>query len=296
MPFFVLPDAGVSPVVEFIQEAQGPLIINNYFLDSRPALAAIRDKVSGGEPVYLILEPVPYGIPAYLVQREFSEAKATGAYVVDAPAKYATGSVFDHAKYAVASNEALIGTANWDSSAFRKNREFLYTTSDPNILSALQTIGVADLKQVDPNLAGMPSTLTVSPGAAPEIAPVLSQAGAVSVETEELQPGDPLFSALATKGSQARVIIPAGFTDREMAAVQQLVSAGVQVRVLPKDPIYLHAKMIVGSAMGWIGSQNFSSTSLDENREVGVILTTADDLSDMRQAFAEDWNNASPSQ
>ena len=292
MPFFVLPDAGVTPVVEFIQEAQGPLIINNYFLDSRPVLAAIRDKVAGGEPVYLILEPVPYGIPATLLQREFSEAKATGAYVVNAPAKYATGSVFDHAKYAVASNEALIGTANWDASAFRKNREFLYTTSDSAILSALQTIGIADLKQIDPDLSGMPSILTVSPGAAPEIAPVLNQAGPVAVETEELQPGDPLFSALAAKGAQARVIVPAGLSDRETAAEQQLVAAGVQVRELPKDPIYLHAKMIVGHQMGWIGSQNFSTTSLDDNREVGIILSSPGDLSAMSQAFEEDWNDA----
>jgi len=161
------------------------------------------------------------------------------------------------------------------------------------VLHTLQVIAVADLKQVDPDLSQMPADLTVSPGSAPEIEPVLNQPGPVAVETEELQPGDPLFAALAAKGSQARVIVPEGLSAAEKSAAQQLAADGVEVRVLPKDPIYLHAKMIVGTEMGWIGSQNFSTTSLDENREVGIILRSADDLSAMEQAFEEDWDNAS---
>jgi phosphatidylserine/phosphatidylglycerophosphate/cardiolipin synthase-like enzyme len=294
MPFFVLPDSGVGPVIEFIQEAQGPLIINNYFLDNRRILDAIRGKVQSGEAVYLILEPQPYGISASLVSREFQEAKSTGAYIVPAPPEFSTGDVFDHAKYAVAQNEALIGTANWDTSAFRKNREFIYTTMDPAILSALQMIGLADLKRVAPDLSHLPATLTVSPGAAPEIAPVLNQSGPVEVEAEELQPGDPLFAALENKGSQARLVLPNDLTGREQQAAEQLAAAGVQVRLLPIDPVYLHAKMIVGGSMGWIGSQNFSSTSLDENREVGIILTVPGDLGAMMQAFDADWSNGSP--
>jgi phosphatidylserine/phosphatidylglycerophosphate/cardiolipin synthase-like enzyme len=296
MPFFVLPQSGDAPVLEFIQEARGPLIINNYFLDSRPVLDAIRQKVNTGEPVYLILEPVPYGIGADFVSREYKSAKETGAYVVSAPPAFSTGTTFDHAKYAVAANEALIGTANWDKAAFTRNREFIYTTTSPEVLAALQQLAIADLKQVQPDLSHLPPGLTVSPGAAPEIAPVLSQAGAVGVETEELQPGDPLFAALAAKGGQARVILPDDLTDRERQAADQLVAAGVQIRLLPKEPVYLHAKMIVGVHMGWIGSQNFSTTSLDENREVGIILSAPEDLGAMIHAFEEDWVNGEPLQ
>lgn len=194
----------------------------------------------------------------------------------------------------IANNEALIGTANWDYSAFTKNREFLYVTTVPAVLVSLQHLAIADLKQVSISVTSFAPQLTVSPGAAPEITPVLNQPGSIDIESEELQPGDPLFNSIAAKGSSARVILPVDRSAREREAVEQLIADGVQVRRLPRKPVYLHAKMIVGERFGWIGSQNFSTTSLNYNREVGIILTDKNDLDTMRSSFSDDWENALP--
>lgn len=48
-----------------------------------------------------------------------------------------------------------------------------------------------------------------------------------------------------------------------------LIHAGVQIRIL--TPPYLHAKLIVKAHHTWVGSQNWSEASMQQDREVGVI-------------------------
>lgn len=292
MPLYVLPAAGTLPIVRFIENAQGPLVINNYFLDSKPILAAITQHVQGGGKVWIILEPKPYRISADLVQREYEMAKATGAYVLSAPDRFATGDVFDHAKYAVCNNAVLIGTANWDYSAFHKNREYLYVSSNPLLVAAMHNVAMADLngRQV---AQSSPPPLVLSPGqggAAGKIEQVLQQAGRVGIETEEIQPGNPVLDTLEGKGADAYLIVPSKLTDREQSVLGDLKSHGVHVRTIISP--YMHAKMLIGTNAGFIGSQNFSRTSITENREVGVVLSSAADLRTLTSQFNEDWQSA----
>ncbi len=76
---------------------------------------------------------------------------------------------------------------------------------------------------------------------------------------------------------------------------RQLLQArrrGVQVRLLPGQPLYMHAKMMVGEQVAFVGSENFSETSLQQNREMGVLLRQEAELSELRQQFAKDWARA----
>ena len=62
------------------------------------------------------------------------------------------------------------------------------------------------------------------------------------------------------------------------SAFSELESAGVHVTLYPdtSTALYIHAKAIdVDSTTAFIGSQNFSTASLDYNRELGVITTSA---------------------
>ena len=58
---------------------------------------------------------------------------------------------------------------------------------------------------------------------------------------------------------------------------------------------YIHAKVIV--ADGWlafVGSENFSATSLDENREVGLLLADTTALATITTTFERDWAVGEP--
>jgi len=50
----------------------------------------------------------------------------------------------------------------------------------------------------------------------------------------------------------------------------------------------MHAKMIVGNSMAFIGSENFTQTSLEANREMGLLLNGSN-LGKLRAQFNADW-------
>jgi cardiolipin synthase len=74
-----------------------------------------------------------------------------------------------------------------------------------------------------------------------------------------------------------------------------LTAAGVQVSTYADtDALYIHAKAIVAdygtSAMKvYVGSQNFSSTSLNSNRELGIILTSTVVANKVEPVIASDF-------
>jgi hypothetical protein len=62
-------------------------------------------------------------------------------------------------------------------------------------------------------------------------------------------------------------------------ALRVLASSGVHVHVLGASQIYIHAKVICADCSGgvgtvFIGSENFSTSSLSYNRELGLITKT----------------------
>ena len=61
-------------------------------------------------------------------------------------------------------------------------------------------------------------------------------------------------------------------------------ATGVQVRLLADA--YSHAKaIIVDGASAFVGSQNLTQTSLDKNRELGIVLTDRPNLDRLRRCL-----------
>jgi phosphatidylserine/phosphatidylglycerophosphate/cardiolipin synthase-like enzyme len=57
----------------------------------------------------------------------------------------------------------------------------------------------------------------------------------------------------------------------------------------------MHAKMIISDdKKAYIGSINFSTQSMDKNRELGIILTQQDIIQTISTTFQKDWNTATP--
>ena len=76
------------------------------------------------------------------------------------------------------------------------------------------------------------------------------------------------------------------------AALERLASAGVHVHVLGESQIYIHSKVICAdctatSGTVFIGSENFSTSSLSYNRELGVITSTPAAVRAVRAAVAQ---------
>ncbi len=72
--------------------------------------------------------------------------------------------------------------------------------------------------------------------------------------------------------------------------VSQLQSNGVEVKSL-KSP-YVHAKLVIADSRAYVGSVNFTKQSLDENRELGIIISQSDIVTSLLSDFESDWSNA----
>ncbi len=73
----------------------------------------------------------------------------------------------------------------------------------------------------------------------------------------------------------------------------------MRVRLLSESQVYIHAKVICVDCVGdagtvFLGSENFSTSSLSYNRELGVITTSGAAVGAVRRAFDADFAAGTP--
>jgi cardiolipin synthase len=118
----------------------------------------------------------------------------------------------------------------------------------------------------------------------------------LDIYNEEMQ--DPqIISALeiaAKRGVDVEVDMT--YAANWKTAFTELSDAGVKVRTYPANaPIYIHAKVVIADdTKAFVGSENFSSASLDQNRELGLIISDPATVASLAKTFAQDWKNATP--
>ena len=109
---------------------------------------------------------------------------------------------------------------------------------------------------------------------------------------------DPTVVASLATAARRGVVVKVVMTDQSSWSphFSTLSAAGVQVRVFHGEtPIYIHAKVIVADGKdAFIGSENFSRSSLDANRELGLTVTDPAIISAARSTFTADFAGARP--
>jgi phosphatidylserine/phosphatidylglycerophosphate/cardiolipin synthase-like enzyme len=73
----------------------------------------------------------------------------------------------------------------------------------------------------------------------------------------------------------------------------RLANAGVEIRFSGR--LYIHSKtMVFDGAQAFIGSQNPTANSFDNNREVGMVVNDDISLTRCMAVFARDWITGIP--
>lgn len=97
----------------------------------------------------------------------------------------------------------------------------------------------------------------------------------------------------AAAGVRVRVILadPA-WIDSNTESARILREGGAEVRFLsvPEN----HAKLIVADEAAFVGSENLSWTSLERNREIGIVSDAPSTTGPLVEAFETDWAAARP--
>ncbi|GMA61672.1 hypothetical protein GCM10025859_21120 [Alicyclobacillus fastidiosus] len=237
----------------------------------------------------VIADAHPYDDSSAVTQERAEFAKTKVQIKLWSP----SANSFDHAKYMVVDGEtAIVGSANAAYSAMEggSNLEGDVAVNGGTVPITLSQLFTADWSGKSVSSPKYP--LIVSPGSESGILSLLKQTEAVSVASEELGSDQAILQAMEQKGTELRLLLPTSISSSDMNNARTLAAHGVQVRIL-KSP-YVHAKVIISDSKLFVGSENLTTTSLNENREVGIVV---DDESVVNQAttwFSTYWSKATP--
>lgn len=273
----VEPAAGAAPYLKVIASARHALEVNAYLLTDAQVVSALKTEARRGVEVRVIVAGNPYGDTG-AVSKELSAFKGTTVQVRKAPARFEGAYTFDHAKYLVSDagyrdGAAILGSSNLSYSGLGGgDRDYDWETSSPAVVRSLAAVFSADWSNRTAPPA--PNPLVVSPGSEPNLAALIASARhRIDVETEEFGYVPGVMSALAHALSRhvaVRIAVPSDISSGDLKNVQALVARGAKA-VIVRRP-YIHAKLVVADGEAFIGSENFSTSSLENNREVGVVL------------------------
>jgi len=283
------PGAGSAPWVNAIERARKRVDYNVYLLTDQNIADALKQVAARGVAVRLILDSHPY---------DFSDAVAKELAMfrgskVQVKTWSPSATSYDHAKYLVVDGRvAIVGSANatyaaLDGGANLEDNVEIDGGALPADLDALFQADWAGRPR--PNL---PPALIVSPGSSKALADQIRQPGPVMMAEEELYDAPDVMAAMEAKGRQLELLLPSSIDSEEMANARMLKSHGVQVRLLSSP--YVHAKLIVGTEAVFVGSENISSNSLDDNREVGIVVAQPLVRAQAQAWFAQYWQRAQP--
>ena len=295
-PVIVEPGAGMTPVYDFMGDARSRLTMTMYELADPTAEQILAAAAARGVTVQVLLDSALEGTrnqPA----RAFLASH--GVAVVMAPSSRIT-----HQKtICVDDTTCLIMTLNLVTEDYPDTRDVAVPDSDPADVSAIESTFAADFAGTTAPATADGDHLLWSPGSEPGILGVIDGARhTLDVENEEMDSTvvtDALVAA-ARRGVDVEVCMTAdsSYTD----ALDQIVAAGGHVHLYPDSDgvLYIHEKLLLADAgtplaTGVAGSINFSTSSLNYNRELDIVLNEQDaagPLSQLDQAFVSDFAGA----
>ena len=296
----VEPNAGESPITGAIRGAQKSVWLEMYLLSDRNVISALEEAANRGVDVRVMLEPHPVG-GGTSPSKTLDQLRAAGI-----KAQYTDPSFsLTHEKgMIIDANTAFIMTSNFTRSALGgysgssgyENREYDIIDTNPQDVQAVSAIFQADWNHTtaqfsDPNLVVSPVNSRNA-----FTALINSARHTLLIEAEEMNDSniEQAITNAAQHGVQVEVILPApsgSSGDSNSQGISAISQGGVQVREDPR--LYMHAKIIVvDGKIAFVGSENISTQSLDQNRELGIIVSDSSVLNTLQQTFQGDWTDS----
>jgi phosphatidylserine/phosphatidylglycerophosphate/cardiolipin synthase-like enzyme len=285
---FVEPGDGRAPILDEIESARDSIALAVYIVTDERILQALEAAHRRGVDVRVILEEHPFGGDGRQPE-VFARLNRAGIAVRWGNPVFR----FTHIKAMVVDDAvALIMNQNLTAASFDNNREFGVITTEPTSVRTTAAIFAADwVRGVEPE----PDPLIVSPTNARGSLLALIEGAETSLElyVEVLRDQELLDALVAavSRGVRVRLLVSPSWDNAEER--EALAAAGIEVQLMTN--LYVHAKLIVADAnRAYIGSHNLSATSLDLNRELGIVLDDPVSLARLNRTFEIDFRTATP--
>jgi cardiolipin synthase A/B len=285
------PQDGIAPVLSAVEAARHEVEMVMYEDDDAQVDAALAADAHRGVAVRVLLNGGYYGQGFPQDKVAYDYLRAHGVPVRWTPAYFA----LTHQKTLIVDGRAYILTFNLTPQYYSSSRDFGVIDTNASDDAAIQQTFNADWNSRRIT-APTGSDLLWSPGSqSAQVGLIESATGWVDIYNEEMD-SPAIESALAAdahRGVDVRVTMTADSSWD--GAFAQLTAAGVHVRTYAANAVlYIHAKMILTAAKVFLGSENFSATSMSENRELGLITSDASIRASLSRTFDADYAKATP--
>jgi cardiolipin synthase len=281
----VEPTDKAQALLSAIQAAKKSVHMTMYLLNDKRFINALIAQKTAGLDVKVILNKT-FPMNAGTNTAAYNALQAGGVPVVWAAATF----TLTHEKSVVIDGQsAWIMTMNLENTS-SQNREFLALDVDLPDVQEADALFAADF-------AGTPYVpsgfLLIAPINARDRILELIQAAKTTIDLEGEELSDyKIVNALAAAqkaGVKVHVVVADNTPSAsQTTAVAQLKTAGVAV-VKVATP-YIHAKAVVADgAQAYVGSENFTTGSLQYNRELGLITTNPPAVKVVGQTIAADF-------
>jgi cardiolipin synthase len=284
------PSAGFAPLYRLIGQAKHSIDVTMYEFADTSAEHDLAAMAKRGVSVHVILD-----------RREHS--RNTAAYDYFRAHRIAvtwSSSSFEytHQKTVVIDKSAaVIMTANLTSEYYATSRDFLVVDRDRADIAAIIQVFGADFahRKITP---GDGRDLVWSPTDAQRqlLALINGARRTLRIYSEEMGDSTVIDALVAAARRGVAVQICGENADGEYdSAFTRLARAGVRISYFSSPSgFYIHGKVIeadygTSRARAFIGSENFSSTSLNRNRELGLITAAHAILASIARTFAADF-------
>ena len=292
----ILPDQGENAIYNFVNSATSSINVTIYELKDTTLVNDLVAKEKAGVNVRVIMDQAHQSYDA----AADSALTAAGVGVVWS----STAFTYTHQKTITVDNdESYISTGNFDTTYYATSRDYGVLDAYAADVSAITAVFNADYAH---------TSITPSDGTDLVWSPTDSQTqllalinGAtksLDVEQEEFS-DTALINALVSaldRGVAVRVVLEA--PSSYSSEVSKVENAGGQVTGYSSSTgFYIHAKTIIAdygtsSAKAFMGSENFSANSLNDNREPGLITTDSGVVSGLETTFNGDFTGSAAGQ
>jgi phosphatidylserine/phosphatidylglycerophosphate/cardiolipin synthase-like enzyme len=287
------PDQGLTAIYDLLSSAKSSIDMTMYELTDTNVTQALTQAVSNGVQVRVILDQ--------------NNEKKSNTTAYDALTAGGVSVHWANPAYAVTHQKTItvdqattaIMTLNLVTEDYPTSRDFAVITNDAADVAAIETTFNADFTNasVTPptgdNLVWSPTNSRTA-----LLGLINGATQSLLIEQEEMS-DEGIESALeaALQRGVAVTLVQENMSGTYTSILNQLKGDGAKIAVYTsRTGYYIHAKVILadyGTAQAqlFVGSENFSTPSLDKNRELGLIFSDPASMDAIYSAITADYNN-----
>ena len=287
----ILPDQGESQIYSFVNSATSSIDMTMYELKDTTLDNDLIARHNAGVNVRVILDQAQQSYD----QGAYTALTGAGISVVWS----STSFTYTHQKTITVDNkESYISTGNLDSTYYSTSRDYGVFDTDANDVAAVVAVFNADFAHTSIT-PGDGDDLVWSPTDSQSHLLALINGAQHTLDVQEEEFSDTtLVNAIvadAKRGVTVRCVLENESSDYQ-TEINEVTAAGGKVTTYTSSTgFYIHAKAIVAdygtsTAKVFLGSENLSDNSLNDNRELGLIINDPNVLSGVESTFVADFN------